>query len=74
MPTTAAGPALHAADALFDDRMQKIQRQGRMSFYMKSTGEEAVSVAAAMALERRHAVPGLSQSGLQFVRGQPLGP
>src|SRR2546423_2134047 len=26
---------------LFDDRMQKIQRQGRISFYIKSTGEEA---------------------------------
>ncbi len=26
----------------FDDRMQRIQRQGRISFYMKSTGEEAV--------------------------------
>ena len=31
---------------LFDDRMQKIQRQGRISFYIKSTGEEAVAVAA----------------------------
>ena len=30
---------------LFDDRMQRMQRQGRISFYMKSTGEEAVSVA-----------------------------
>ncbi|TLY75484.1 MAG: 3-methyl-2-oxobutanoate dehydrogenase (2-methylpropanoyl-transferring) subunit alpha, partial [Gammaproteobacteria bacterium] len=27
----------------FDDRMQRMQRQGRVSFYMKSTGEEAVS-------------------------------
>src|SRR6516225_7697664 len=35
---------------LFDDRMQRNQRQGRITFYMKSTGEEAVSVAAAMAL------------------------
>src|SRR5581483_3744955 len=34
----------------FDDRMQRMQRQGRMSFYMKSTGEEAVAVAAGMAL------------------------
>src|SRR5256714_14164577 len=31
---------------LFDDRMQKIQRQGRISFYIKSTGEEAVAGAA----------------------------
>ena len=58
---------------LFDDRMQKIQRQGRMSFYMKSTGEEAVSVAAAMALEPADMLfPAYRNQGLQFVRGQPL--
>src|SRR3989440_9034880 len=34
---------------LFDDRMQKIQRQGRISFYIKSTGEEAVAGAQGMA-------------------------
>ena len=36
---------------LFDDRMVRTQRQGKLSFYMKSTGEEAVSVAAGMALQ-----------------------
>jgi 2-oxoisovalerate dehydrogenase E1 component alpha subunit len=35
---------------LFDDRMHRAQRQGRITFYIKSTGEEAVSVAAGMAL------------------------
>src|ERR1700752_5137144 len=35
---------------LFDDRMQRTQRQGKISFYMRSYGEEAVSVAQAMAL------------------------
>src|SRR5689334_25214342 len=30
---------------IFDERMQRMQRQGKISFYMKSTGEEAVSVA-----------------------------
>ena len=34
----------------FDDRMYRGQRQGKTSFYMKCTGEEATSVAAAMAL------------------------
>ena len=34
----------------FDDRMFRAQRQGKTSFYMKSTGEEATSVATAMAL------------------------
>ena len=35
---------------LFDQRMQRMQRQGKISFYMMSTGEEAVSVAQASAL------------------------
>ena len=34
----------------FDDRMFRAQRQGKTSFYMKCTGEEATSVATAMAL------------------------
>jgi 2-oxoisovalerate dehydrogenase E1 component alpha subunit len=29
---------------VYDDRMYRAQRQGKTSFYMKSTGEEAVSV------------------------------
>ena len=35
-----------------DERMFAMQRQGKMSFYMKSAGEEAVAVAAAMALNK----------------------
>jgi 2-oxoisovalerate dehydrogenase E1 component alpha subunit len=35
---------------IFDKRMWQIQRQGRISFYMEALGEEAVSVAQAMAL------------------------
>ena len=35
---------------IFDKRMWQIQRQGRISFYMEAFGEEAVSVAQAMAL------------------------
>jgi 2-oxoisovalerate dehydrogenase E1 component alpha subunit len=34
----------------YDDRMYRAQRQGKTSFYMKCTGEEAVAVAQAMAL------------------------
>ena len=34
----------------FDDRMFKAQRQGKTPFYMKCTGEEAVAVAQALAL------------------------
>lgn len=58
---------------LFDERMQKTQRQGRISFYVKCTGEEAVSVAAAMALEPHDMLfPSYRNQGLQMVRGQPL--
>ena len=35
----------------YDARMVRVQRQGKTSFYMKCTGEEAVAVAAAMALD-----------------------
>jgi 2-oxoisovalerate dehydrogenase E1 component alpha subunit len=58
---------------LFDERMQRAQRQGKISFYMKSTGEEAVSVAAAMALRPGDMLfPGYRNQGLQMVRGQTL--
>ena len=30
---------------IFDDRMYRAQRQGKTSFYMKCTGEEAIAVA-----------------------------
>jgi 2-oxoisovalerate dehydrogenase E1 component alpha subunit len=35
----------------FDDRMFSVHRQGKTSFYLKSTGEEAVSVAQSMMLD-----------------------
>src|ERR1700722_13226578 len=34
----------------YDDRMYRQQRQGKISFYMKCTGEEAIGVAQGMAL------------------------
>ncbi len=58
---------------VYDDRMLRTQRQGKLSFYMKSTGEEAVSVAAGMALQPGDMLfPSYRQQGLQMVRGQPL--
>ena len=36
---------------IFDDRMYRAQRQGKTSFYMKCTGEEAISTATAAALD-----------------------
>ena len=58
---------------VFDDRMLRTQRPGKMSFYMKSTGEEAVAIAAAMALRPSDMLfPSYRQQGLQFVRGASL--
>src|SRR6185437_5613956 len=58
---------------LFDDRMQRMQRQGRISFYMKSTGEEAVSVAQGMALQPGDMLfPSYRNQGLFIVRGRSL--
>jgi 2-oxoisovalerate dehydrogenase E1 component subunit alpha len=57
----------------YDDRMHRAQRQGRTTFYIKSTGEEAVSVAAGMALRPTDMLfPGYRNQGLQIVRGQKL--
>ncbi|MCB2076345.1 MAG: 3-methyl-2-oxobutanoate dehydrogenase (2-methylpropanoyl-transferring) subunit alpha [Novosphingobium sp.] len=57
----------------FDDRMHRAQRQGKTSFYMKSTGEEAVSVASGMALDHDDMVfPSYRQQGILIARGYPL--
>ncbi len=58
---------------VYDDRMFRAQRQGRISFYMKCTGEEAVSVGAAMALRYEDMLfPAYRNQAVQFVRGQKL--
>ncbi len=57
----------------FDERMFRAQRQGKTSFYMKATGEEAVSVAAAQALDFEDmCFPSYRQQGLLISRGYPL--
>jgi len=58
---------------IFDDRMQTMQRQGKLSFYMKSLGEEAVAIAQGMALRPDDILfPSYRQPGLQFVRGRDI--
>lgn len=58
---------------LFDDRMHRAQRQGRITFYIKSTGEEAVSVAQCMALRPGDMLfPSYRNQGLQIARGRNL--
>ena len=59
---------------VFDDRMYRAQRQGKTSFYMKSTGEEAVAVAAAHALAADDmCFPTYRQQGILIARDYPLG-
>ena len=57
----------------FDERMFRAQRQGKTSFYMKCTGEEAVAVAAAYALDRDDmCFPSYRQQGLLIARDWSL--
>ena len=58
---------------IFDERMQRTQRQGRITFYVRSFGEEAVSVAAGMALAVDDMLfPSYRNQGLFIARGMPL--
>lgn len=58
---------------IFDARMQRIQRQGKITFYMQSTGEEAVSVAQGMALRPGDmCFPSYRNQGLYMVRGRNI--
>ncbi|MCH9005512.1 MAG: 3-methyl-2-oxobutanoate dehydrogenase (2-methylpropanoyl-transferring) subunit alpha [Proteobacteria bacterium] len=58
---------------VFDERMWQIQRQGRISFYMQATGEEAVSIAQAMALRPGDmCFPSYRNQGLFMYRGVTL--
>lgn len=57
----------------FDDRFFRAQRQGKTSFYMKSTGEEATSIGAAHALDADDMLfPSYRQQGLLIARQYPL--
>jgi 2-oxoisovalerate dehydrogenase E1 component alpha subunit len=57
----------------FDERLHRAQRQGKTSFYMKSTGEEATSAGAAFALGNDDMVfPSYRQQGVLIARGYPL--
>lgn len=57
----------------FDERLYRAQRQGKTSFYMKCTGEEATSVSAAAAMLGDDMVfPSYRQQGILMWRGYPL--
>lgn len=58
---------------VFDERMLRAQRQGKITFYVQCTGEEAVSVAAAMALRPADMLfPSYRNQGLHIARGVRL--
>ncbi len=57
----------------FDNRMYRLQRQGKTSFYLKCTGEEATSVVATHALDFDDMIfPSYRQQGCLIARGYPL--
>ncbi len=57
----------------YDARMQRAQRQGKISFYMQSLGEEAISIAQGMALESGDMMfPSYRNQGLFIMRGTSL--
>jgi 2-oxoisovalerate dehydrogenase E1 component alpha subunit len=56
----------------FDDRMFRAQRQGKTSFYMKCTGEEATAIGAAFAMAGDDmCFPSYRQQGILIARGCP---
>ncbi|WP_413987782.1 3-methyl-2-oxobutanoate dehydrogenase (2-methylpropanoyl-transferring) subunit alpha [Labrys okinawensis] len=57
----------------FDEQMFKVQRQGKTSFYLKCTGEEAVAIGQVFALEPGDmCFPSYRQQGLLIGRGWPI--
>ncbi len=56
-----------------DERMVRAQRQGKTSFYVPSTGEEAVAVAQALALDAGDmCFPSYRQQGILVARDYPI--
>ncbi len=56
-----------------DERMTRLQRQGRIGFYVGSLGEEGAIIGSAYALEERDwLVPCYREAGAALLRGYPL--
>ena len=57
----------------FDERMMTLQRQGKTSFYMKCTGEEAIAIGQQMALSPGDMnFPTYRQQGLLICQDYPM--
>ena len=58
---------------IFDDRLFRLHRQGKTSFYMKSAGEEAIGACQSLVLGRDDmAFPTYRMVGWLMARGYPL--
>lgn len=58
----------------FDDRLFRAHRQGKTSFFLKSTGEEAIACACALAMGREDmCFPTYRMAGWLISRGYPIG-
>jgi 2-oxoisovalerate dehydrogenase E1 component alpha subunit len=58
---------------LFEDRLFRAHRQGKTSFFMKSTGEEAIGVAQSLALDAGDmCFPTYRVQGWLIARGYPI--
>src|SRR5213082_684539 len=58
-----------------DERMMTLQRQGRVGFYGACTGQEAATLASAIALEASDWIfPALREGGAMLLRGCPIVP
>jgi len=57
----------------YDDRMQRMQRQGKITFYMQALGEEAVSIGQGLAFEDNDMMfPAYRNQGLYIMRDTGL--
>jgi 2-oxoisovalerate dehydrogenase E1 component alpha subunit len=58
---------------LLDEKGMRLQRQGRISFNIPSTGQEATQIGAVAALKQNDwVVPAYREPGMAFYRGMPL--
>src|SRR5262249_19186304 len=57
---------------MIDERMLRLQRQGRLGFYMTSTGEEATHMAVAALRPSDWVFPSYREPGAAFLRGYTL--
>ncbi len=57
---------------MIDERMLRLQRQGRLGFYMTSTGEEATHMAVAALRPGDWVFPSYREPGAAFLRGYTL--